>query len=86
MLEPIRSPVRRAYALCALLTRARPSELGALRWGDVNVRERVLVLGNTKSGVDVRVPLSLWPGMRAAQRKVSRRILELLGGSDRLCR
>jgi hypothetical protein len=31
-----------------------------------------------------RIALSVWPGMREAQRKISRRILDLLGGSVRL--
>ena len=56
----IPSPTRRAFHLANLLTGCRPSELAGLKWSDVKPRERVLIIGKSKSGIDIRVPLS-WP-------------------------
>jgi integrase len=58
--KAIPSPVRRAYVLCALLLGGRPTETSLLKWSDVKVRERVIVIGKSKSGIDIRVPMS-WP-------------------------
>lgn len=56
----IDSPVRRAYVLCALLTGCRPTEIGLLSWRNVHPSGRYIVIGNTKPGIDIRVPMS-WP-------------------------
>jgi integrase len=56
--EAIGNPVRRAFHLVQLLTGARGSELSALKWTDVDCKHRVLILRATKSGHDVRVPMS----------------------------
>jgi len=48
------------------------------------------LLGHAPRGVSAdyvsRMALAMWPAMGGAQRKISKRIVELLGGSDRLFR
>jgi integrase len=56
--EAISSPVRRAFHLCNLLGGFRPGELSRIEWRDVLVRERVILIRASKSGADVRVPMS----------------------------
>ena len=54
-----RDSERRAprFPLGEFIDRVSP-KIGGLRWADVKPCERVLVLRKTKSGIDVRVPLS----------------------------
>ena len=54
------SKTRRAFLLCSLLTGARRADLAGLRWSDVHPRERYLIIGKSKTGIDIRVPMS-WP-------------------------
>lgn len=56
----IPSPLRRSFVLCSLLTGARRADLAGLKWSDVHARERYLIIGKSKTGIDIRVPLS-WP-------------------------
>jgi integrase len=60
----IKSPVRRAYHLTALLCGARPGELARLKWSDVHPRERCFVVTNAKAGADISIILSI-PIVRA---------------------
>jgi integrase len=51
-------PAHRAYHLCGLLTGARPGELLRLRWADLDLRKRSLVIRNAKAGNDISIPIS----------------------------
>jgi len=58
---------RKAYAMIALLSGMRSGELARLKWSDVLPRERCFVIRESKSGDDIRVPLSL-PMVRELKR------------------
>ena len=49
---------RRAFHLLNLLGGFRPGELVRLKWVDVLLRERVVIIRNAKAGPDIRVPMS----------------------------
>jgi integrase len=51
-------PLNRAYHLTGLLTGARPGELSRTVWRDLDRTNRVLVIGDSKSGSDILVPVS----------------------------
>ena len=56
--EHVKSPARRSYYLCGLLTGARPGELARLEWRDIDMRARTLVIRHAKAGADITIPLS----------------------------
>jgi integrase len=66
---------RAAYHRLCVLTGMRPGELARLRWEGVDCAKRKVVIGKTKTGIDIEIPMSL-PIVR--QLKLAR----AAGGSD----
>ncbi|MDO8878398.1 MAG: tyrosine-type recombinase/integrase [Pseudolabrys sp.] len=51
--------LRAAYHRLCVLTGMRPGELARLRWDGVDCAKRKVVIGKTKTGIDIEIPMSL---------------------------
>jgi integrase len=56
--EKLPSEVHRGYHLTALLTGIRPGELANLRLGDIDLRNRMLIVRNPKAELDINLPIT----------------------------
>jgi integrase len=67
----LENPIARDFILTALFTGLRKSEIASLQWRDIDFRNRIIRIAETKANYDVDLPMSDFvAGMLVARRRI----------------